>query len=150
MGQREIAALVCKILAIYAVVIALPHLGEVFYAYGSATAAGVVVGELVTFVLLVGVGVALWQNADRLAGSMVPPLADTSAARPTTGGADILTIAFSILGLFVLTQAIPNIAGILISLFGQIIPGWQLMYQGWQLMYQGSALVFDAVTAVCG
>ncbi len=116
MTRHQVAALACKILGIYAIVKALGMplqflivpLRMVFRGVGGGTNILTLIGASASFVLLIVFGILLWRLADRLAGCMTSG-AEVPSVEERLRGADLQRIAFSVVGLFVLAHAIPEI-----------------------------------------
>ena len=118
MTKREIAALAVKCLAIYAIVLAISQLSFVVSftqgEWGLGRAFTLIIAFL-PFVLLAMYGLILWLDADRLASRMAAD-DDGRTLATRASGAEIHAIAFSVVGLLVLTRAVPRLCMILISL----------------------------------
>jgi hypothetical protein len=142
MTKREVAALACRLLGIYAFLNSLNALPVVFLPfiteYSDATAAGGL-GSMARFWLFILnalpaalhiiAGLYLWLNADSLAGYLVS--GDTDEQQMAIGQ-EAQVIAFSVLGLFTLLQVIPRIGQIITNLvvIGQQDPLMQRDFRG--------------------
>ncbi|MFH1741359.1 MAG: hypothetical protein ABIH23_20335 [bacterium] len=126
MTRHEIAAMACKILGIYAIIHALGMpltsfiwpLDEFFRNPDHHLMTNVyrLLATVTPFGLLIGSGVLLWRLADRLAISITSRMG-TGSTEHRVCSADIHVIAFSVVGLFVLAQAIPNLAQVFMGLW---------------------------------
>ena len=128
MTKHEIATLACRLLGIYLVIQAIPQMGYWISLVLTKWLLSTPIGfpEPVSYVLvqhgavpitlmLIG-AIFVWKFAPRLATAMVGPVEDTEG--PTRLGARDLSIAaFSVLGLFILSEAVPKFLGILIGNF---------------------------------
>jgi len=119
--KQEIAALACRLMGVYALLLGLGGLA------GPAYLLGLLFGEtasrpvqrvhlfwqacllLLPVVLHVGARGFLWVLADKLAGRMVAP-APAPPPKSRVGARQLQAIAFSVVGLFLLARAIPDIA----------------------------------------
>ncbi|MHC4990002.1 MAG: hypothetical protein ACYTGC_03385 [Planctomycetota bacterium] len=122
MSPRQIATLSCKVLAVYTMIRALTALPQIQWALGSLLQQPTfsmyqiaMLAALASPLVLGAVGILLWREAGVVAAWMVRydiqdhPEEREPQAAPLT--ADMLqTIAFSVLGLWLLTDAIPRLA----------------------------------------
>jgi hypothetical protein len=136
MTKREIAALICKVLGIYAFIGALNSLPFVFMPAvtsmvnassgatptDSATRLGAIINAL-PVVLHILAGLFLWLGADNLARRMVK---DADTVAQSVIGQEVQIVAFSSLGLFTLLQAVPRV--------GQIVTNFYILSQQDALM----------------
>lgn len=127
MTKREIAVLICKVLGIYAFINAVNSLPLILMPFiisvangfeGTSRMEGVArwasVVNAVPLLLNVVAGVLLWSCANGLARRMVQ---DEKVETPIVIGSEIQIVAFSILGLFTLLQALPRIGQLVINLY---------------------------------
>lgn len=148
MTKREIAALACKILALYIWVTAIRVFGAGLTSLGFSIYQGRWQPELgiLDFVLPLafygGIGLIPWLQAERLASYMVP---GTAVQAPEAQEAkviqtDIEPIAFSVVGLFILAGAIASAVGLLVRILYEVRTGWQSfeIYSG--QTYQDAAM----------
>ncbi len=124
MSKREIAALACRILALYAFIQALASIGFVPWMIVRASeTAGLLKSVLyvlmgvLPFTLCTGAGIVLWVQAQRIGGRMLSGLDDPEAEMKVVPF-DLQVIAFSVVGLALLVQTVPR----LVSTF------WMLLY----------------------
>ena len=127
MTKHEIAALACKILAIYAVIIALGSLPVSLQFATSGFSSNVsrfsqllqkpwtLVVALAPFILQTSSGVFLWMFADSIALAMVgetriPP--QISPQQTKLRSSDLQIVAFSVVGLLTLVEGISRISHI--------------------------------------
>jgi hypothetical protein len=121
MTQREIAALICKSLGIYAFINALnglpslllPLLGNLANAQagGPSMPIAVRLGMFINalpFMLMLFAGVVLWVGAESIAALMVKNSDETTV--PIVTGKEAQIVVFSALGLWTLVQAVPRVA----------------------------------------
>ncbi|MCK4624646.1 MAG: hypothetical protein KAV00_04990 [Phycisphaerae bacterium] len=123
MTKREIASLACKILAVYALLHIPQYLQGVYFALSSIIQGEPIFGDtsgvllnfsifLIPTLLYLAVGILLWRRSDALASRMVSD-DQPSEGQSTISGRAVSAIAFSIVGLVVLVDAIPRIARVL-------------------------------------
>jgi len=117
MTQRQIARLACRLLALFALVMAV---GAVQWAVsgfafepselpGIAHARWFWVAQVLPVVLYAATAAILWLAADRLAAWMS---ADTDTATSLPGEAGLQSVAFSVVGLCILGWAVPGLASL--------------------------------------
>ena len=127
MTKHEVAALLCKVLGIYALLSALnalpllfaPALFALSNSSASATPATSVARlswliSALPVLLDIGAALFLWLSADNLARAMVKN--GESSAEPIISR-DVQTLVFSALGVFTLLQAIPRAGQIATTLY---------------------------------
>lgn len=123
MSKREIAVLACKILSIYTIIKAITVLFYFAQSFGfffrgqqeAFRFALWLIGGLLPFVLLIIFGILLWYLSDQLAARMISDTV-TSESNPKIVSTHIQAIAFSVIGLFVLAEALPRLTRIIIAL----------------------------------
>ena len=124
MTKREIAALACKILGIYAIITALRHLVNIvgplaFFGVGEPSweikVVLLIAASIIPFALLTGFGLFLWFQADRIAGYMISG-EESQIVNFQTSFTDVQAIAFSVVGLLLLAEVVPDIAAIISNL----------------------------------
>jgi hypothetical protein len=146
MNRREIAALACKILALWLLtqaatllvttVVAIVTLASVLIAgqgrwneAGLSALLGVLFGAGPTLVTA-GIGVWLWKKANSMASRMVSddpaPVASAQATRE-----DLLGVAYSAMGMFILASSLPELGKTIAQLLVARGLGLQ-SYQMWQ------------------
>ena len=115
MSGKDIAILLCKILAVYSVVNAakaLNYLMMLSELFNGNVRPGAVIPTLISsfmpFVLLLALGVVLWLNAGRIAGYMLPDR-EEAIERAALSIGDVQSTAFSVVGVLVLAGAIPQL-----------------------------------------
>lgn len=138
MSKREIAVLICKVLSLYAILMAMETLPQAFEAVaqiGSAlttpspntrifstgrfgpitpqTAPWILISSLFPFATQVMVALSLWLGATTIAERMVVEYPDDS--RLDVHGVDVKGIAFASVGLLLLAQTLPTLMHALIS-----------------------------------
>lgn len=126
MTQREIARLCCKVLAVYAFISSLQVIGGMLLYIGTllsmsdsfmntlTTVVGAIVGPLLSVVF----AILLWKNAGIVAAWMTGHNLQDSMDEPDSfriqaSLRDVHTIAFSILGVWVLLGIIPDAADLI-------------------------------------
>lgn len=114
MTTRHIAQLCCKALGVYALIFALATLQYMIPLYfsGSYRAPWLyMIGTSLPSILLVALAAFLWLKADALSSLMVP---DQGVPNVTSrlSAVEIKKIAYSVLGLFILSDAIPQLTGV--------------------------------------
>jgi len=113
MTKREIAILSFKILSIYAFIKVIDN---VYYTLGSITSTEDHGANLVLIIapqlLLVLCGILLWYIAPRLATSVFK--SSSIENEPNASLSDIQTVAFSVVGIFLLAISIPELVSIIV------------------------------------
>jgi hypothetical protein len=113
MTKIEIAALSFKVLSIYAFIIVIDN---IYFTLGSITRAedhGANLALIVTpQLLLVLSGIILWFIAPRLASSVFKTPSIENA--PNASLSEIQTVAFSVVGIFLLAISIPELVSIIV------------------------------------
>ena len=122
MTKREVAVLACKILGVYFFIVSLSGfaftVSMVFANFSRGTEDSM---SNVRFVGLVGpipvivLSILLWFLADRIAGRMVSGTEGSTEVSKLTA-ADIQAIAFSVVGMLVLTRFFPQLAQLIVNL----------------------------------
>ncbi len=116
MTKTQIASLGCKFLGIYALIQAVPLLGNAFQIvafaeYKPSPSIMVIFASYGTFFLMALLGLALLLFSNKFAQKMAPPESSISSGdRPTAK--DIQAIAFSVVGLVLIAHTIPSIFNI--------------------------------------
>lgn len=121
MTKREIAALACKILALYAVTLAWGAIGSIipFLLYRvepsqGMSLTGITIANISYTVLMGTTAFLLWFKADRIAISMVRD-EGMAIENSKIHSSDIKAIAFSVVGLFILAETIPHAVGVIVE-----------------------------------
>ena len=113
MRRQEIAVLSCRILSVYAVVYALGMpIMNLLVLSKKATSVELLVMGWFHFGLLMASALLLWLFSNRIGAHMVMDLETSSEDSPIRMN-DIQPVAFSIVGLLVLAQAIPRFVNML-------------------------------------
>lgn len=116
MTKREIAALACRLMAVYLIISGLSvfesSLIQFFYVFRPSSVpafpgGGVALLYLAPCVIYVIVAFALWTGADILAALMVKG-DDFDAGQPVAAP-DLQAVAFSVVGLYLAVQALPRL-----------------------------------------
>lgn len=112
MNARNSASLACKIFSIYLVIQALMAIPS-FIIIPSSMRHGIMAGYvaadyMISFALTFALGVLLWFISGWLASKMVPR--EQSHASTSISAPELMTIAFSLVGLIILSRAIPALA----------------------------------------
>jgi len=126
MSGHQTAALACKILGIYTVIQAAKYVPvAVNFTVGPRLFA--IVSSVVPVLLLLSVGIILWARADRIAGFMINE-EKQEGTESRLSGRELEVIGFSLIGLFVIVEGIPNLAMVILNylLVGKV----QFMNQG--------------------
>ena len=113
MNARNSASLACKIFSIYLIIQALASIPELI-AIPSMTRHGTMAGFVAvdimrSFALTAALGILLWLISGWLGSKMAPREKSHDGALPISTP-ELMTIAFSLVGLIILSQAIPILA----------------------------------------
>lgn len=123
MTKRETAVLACRLFTIYGLFMFLSWAGIVIQGGWSMFRfqPGASVGEmllLIAFVtptiLLLFFSIWLWRNADWLAGKMLPG-PEVSTEGSALNASDLQIVAFSVVGLILIVQALPQISSMVME-----------------------------------
>lgn len=124
MNKKQVAVLLCRALAIIALIQAVKFVQVALFPLSATEQMPLniriltVAASIAPLLLSILLALVLWVFAESLANHMV--MDDNEESDSKTGSADWQTIAFSVLGLFILTDAIPDLMGaILNSLFAK-------------------------------
>ena len=116
MTKREIAILSFKVLSVYAFLRVIDNLPYILYSmFGNDAKKAIIPNLLITTIpplLLVLFGALLWYMAPFLASSVYKSAAFEN--EPNASLADIQTVAFTIVGLFLLASALPEIVSFIV------------------------------------
>lgn len=122
MTTRDIAKLSCKILAIYTVVNAIKVFGYIAFSSSSflqqlniGTKILLIITSFMPFVLLSVLGIILWLYADQFAKHIVSDK-DLPVEELKPNSENIQVIAFTVVGIFVLADAIPRLTEVFSSI----------------------------------
>jgi len=121
MTKRELAALACKILALWVFYVCIRVLGYLILPFVGTPSGWTVEGVLRQIVLVVGPSLGvfvfallLWKGADRLAGQMVDD-DPTPIGFAKVDYSGLLTVAIMVLGVVLVTVAIASIISSVMS-----------------------------------
>ena len=116
MTRHELAALACKIIAIYIFFKAFLYVGQLIYVIVSIIAGrDMKVVDFIPAVILVLLGLLFWNSANWLASKMVS--SDPSPVGFTSIGMDgLLTIAFAVFGAYAIVNGLSVVASQVILL----------------------------------
>lgn len=116
MSKKEVAILSCRILAIYSVLSAaraLNYLMILEQMFQSNTWPGsiilILISSAMPSVLLCVFGVVLWLKAEKIAACMLPVSGETVES-PVLSIAEVQSAAFSVVGVMILAEVIPQLA----------------------------------------
>lgn len=117
MYTRTLASLGCKFLAIYALIQAVPLLGQIFQIYSftkndPSFGISVVFSTSIPFILMLAVAVILFLYSYRIADKMIGTKDDEST-HFSISAIEFQTVAFSIVGLVLLLLSFPKILQII-------------------------------------
>jgi len=121
MTKHDIAILACKILGLYTMVEALLSLSitstSVMGFFSDPHQSPYIAGYIGSLVLHLVFGVLIWIYADFLAGRITAVMQIPETTHQAIGIGDAQKLAISLLGLFVLTHAIPKLTESLTQIF---------------------------------
>jgi hypothetical protein len=115
MTKREIAILAFKVLSLYTVIRVIDQLPYVLYSFGNEPYFANLLIKTIPPLLLVICGVLLWYFAPFLASSVSKSAAFEN--EPDASLADTQTVAFSVVGLFLLASALPEMVNVIVIFF---------------------------------
>lgn len=114
MTKREIAILSFKVLSIYVFIRVIDDmyyvLGSIAGSENSSVNLAVIIFPKLLFILC---GIVLWNITPRLADSVIK--STSNGYEPNASLTDIQSVAFTIVGLFLLASSLPEIVGILVT-----------------------------------
>lgn len=119
MTNKDIARLSCKLLSIYTLISAIKSLNYFvvlpFQEYGTGMFNIMIVLTAIPSTFLFASGIILWVYADKLVKHLVPDK-ELAAGDPRRGLEDIQGVAFSVVGILILSDAAPKLMQVLLSI----------------------------------
>ena len=115
MTKREMASLSFKVLSIYTFIRVIDQLQYVFYYFQNEPVLENLLTKILPPLLLLFCGGLLWYLAPFLASSVFK--SSTPENEPSASLADIQTVAFTVVGLFLLASALPEMVNVIVISF---------------------------------
>lgn len=120
MSKREISSLACKILAVFLMIQGISAIANVLTYYIASPNLGVekasnIIAPLIFYVL---VGILLWLLSNKLSLVMAKDETHSDLAEPSRiTASDVQRISFSVIGLYFIGNAIPQLISVLASFY---------------------------------